>query len=370
MTSPSALGTASDGTSQQGAHTWPGVLGALVRGEALPVEATDWAMDQIMRGDATSVQIAGFAIALRTKGETVDELEGLVAAMYRHAQLLEVPGPIVDVVGTGGDMARTVNISTMGAIVAAGAGARVVKHGNRAASSASGSADVLEALGIRLDLPPARVGQVAVEAGITYCFAPVFHPALRHAGIARKELGVPTAFNVLGPLTNPARPTAQAVGVADRRMAPIVAGVLARRGVSGLVVRGDDGLDELTVTTTSTVWTAHGGAVTEEVFDPRDLGFELASLEALRGADGAHNAAVARKVLSGDRGPIRDTVVLTAGAALAALDSAGLAPGTLPPLNERLASGVARANEALDSGAAQAALDRWIEATNAPQQQS
>lgn len=350
-------------TSAEGAHTWPGVLSRLMRREDLPTDATAWAMDVIMNGEATPVQIAGFAVALRAKGETVDEVEGLVAAMYRHAEPIDVPGRIVDVVGTGGDLARTVNISTMSAIVAAGAGARVVKHGNRAQSSSSGAADVLEELGVRLDLPIPQVAQVAEQAGITFCFAPVFHSALRHAGIARKELGVPTCFNILGPLTNPAKPKAQAVGTADRRVAPIMAGVLAKRGNSAMVFSGDDGLDELTVTTTSTVWTVHGGEVAEERFDPRDIGIEYAPIEALRGADAAFNAGVARKLLAGERGPVRDAVVMSAGAALAALDGLDVPKGELPPLTERMSAATARAGEALDSGAAQAALDRWIEAT-------
>lgn len=350
-------------TSAEGAHTWPGVLSRLMRREDLSADATAWAMDVIMNGEASAVQIAGFAVALRAKGETVDEVEGLVAAMYRHAEPIEVPGRIVDVVGTGGDLAKTVNISTMSAIVAAGAGARVVKHGNRAQSSASGAADVLEELGVRLDLPIPKVAQVAERAGITFCFAPVFHSALRHAGIARKELGVPTCFNILGPLTNPAKPRAQAVGTADRRVAPIMAGVLAKRGNSALVFSGDDGLDELTVTTTSTVWTVHGGEVAEERFDPRDIGIEYAPVETLRGADAAFNAGVARKLLAGERGPVRDAVVMSAGAALAALDGLDVPQGELPPLTERMHAATARAAEALDSGAAQAALDRWIEAT-------
>jgi len=352
-------------TSAEGAHTWPGVLSRLMRREDLSTDATAWAMDVIMSGEATSVQIAGFAVALRAKGETVDEVEGLVAAMYRHAEPIEVPGRTVDVVGTGGDLAKTVNISTMSAIVAAGAGARVVKHGNRAQSSSSGAADVLEELGVRLDLPIPKVAEVAERAGITFCFAPVFHSALRHAGIARKELGVPTCFNILGPLTNPAKPRAQAVGTADRRVAPIMAGVLARRGNSALVFSGDDGLDELTVTTTSTIWTVHGGEVAEERFDPRDIGIEYAPIEALRGADAAFNAGVARKLLAGERGPVRDAVVMSAGAALAALDGLDVPQGELPPLTERMRDATARAAEALDSGAAQAALDRWIEATRA-----
>ena len=343
--------------------SWPFVLSTLMRGQALPAAATTWAMDQVMSGSASTVQIAGFAVALRTKGETVEEVEGLVAAMYGHAERIEVPGPILDVVGTGGDQARTVNISTMSAIVAAGAGARVVKHGNRAASSASGAADVLEQLGVRLDLPIPRVAEVAVEAGITFCFAPVFHPAFRFTADARKELGVPTPFNILGPLTNPARPQAQAVGVADRRMAPIMAGVLARRGISAMVFRGDDGLDELTVTGTSTVWTVHGGTVVEETFDPAAVGIGYAPVDALRGADAAFNAEVARKLLGGATGPVRDAVLLSTGAALAALAAVDLAPGMLPSLNERMAAGIARAEAAIDSGAAAATLERWVAAT-------
>ena len=359
--------TASSGDSgsrqTSGAHSWPSVLSALMRGESLGSEATSWAMNVIMSGEATPAQVAGFAVALRAKGETVEEVEVLVAAMYQHAERIEVPGATVDVVGTGGDMARTVNISTMSAIVAAGAGARVVKHGNRAASSASGAADVLEELGVRLDLPIARVAEVAETAGITFCFAPLFHSAFRHTGVARRDLGVPTTFNILGPLTNPGAPRAQAVGTADRRMAPLMAGVLARRGNSALVFRGDDGLDELTVTTTSTVWTVHGGEVTEETFDPRSVGIELSPIEELRGADAAYNAGVARKMLAGERGAVRDAVLLSAGAALAALDGLDVPAGELPPLTERMAAGVARAAEAIDTGAAQAALERWIDAT-------
>ena len=213
--------------------TWPAVVASLLRGEDLTVEDSEWAMDQVMSGQATPVQIAGFMVALRAKGETAAEMDGLVRAMLSHAHRIEVPGPAVDVVGTGGDRAHTVNISTMAAIVAAGAGVRVVKHGNRAASSACGAADVLEELGVVLTLTPAQVADVAVKVGITFCFAQVFHPAMRHAAVPRRELGVPTAFNFLGPLTNPAQPAAQAVGCADPRMAAVMADVFARRGALG-----------------------------------------------------------------------------------------------------------------------------------------
>lgn len=336
-------------------RTWPELLSAVIRREDLSVEDTAWVMDRIMSGEATPAQVAGFAVALRSKGETVDEIEGLVRAMYEHATLIEVAGDTVDVVGTGGDRAHTVNVSTMSAIVAAGAGAKVVKHGNRAQSSSTGAADVLEALGVRLDIPAHLVGRVADEAGITFCFAPLFHPSLRHAGVARKELAVPTFFNFLGPLANPARPRASAVGVFDKTMAPVLAGVFARRGVEALVFRGDDGLDELTISTTSTVWTASGGSVRTETFDPRDVGVALAPIETLRGADPAFNAGVARRVLDGEKGPVRDAVLLSAAAALAALTPSA------ESVTARIAGGMERAAAAIDSGAAAGALERWVE---------
>ncbi|MFD5553030.1 anthranilate phosphoribosyltransferase [Streptomyces sp. NPDC127068] len=340
-------------------RSWPQVLNALLSGEDQGADATAWAMDRIMRGEATDAQIAGFAVALRAKGETVEEITGLVRAMYEHARTIEVPGPSVDIVGTGGDGARTVNISTMSAIVVAGTGAKVVKHGNRAASSASGASDVLEKLGVNLELTPQRVAEVAEEAGITFCFAVKFHPALRHVGAARKELGIRTVFNFLGPLTNPARVAAQATGVADARMAPVVAGVLAERGSSALVFRGDDGLDELTTTATSRVWVVRGGAVAEQPFDPRDVGIDLVPVEALRGADSSYNADVARRLLAGETGPVRDAVLLNSAAALVAL-----APGDAP-LADQLRAGMARAAESIDSGAAHRVLDRWVAASNA-----
>ncbi|MGA8846176.1 MAG: anthranilate phosphoribosyltransferase, partial [Nocardioides sp.] len=257
--------------------TWPDVLTALVSGTDLSAEQAAWAMGEILAGEATPAQIAGFAIALRAKGETIDEVTGLAEAMYARRTPITVEGRLLDVVGTGGDRSMSVNISTMAAIVAAGAGVRVVKHGNRSASSQSGSADVLEALGLRLDLPPQRVAEIAVQAGITFCFSAAFHPAMRHAAAPRRELGIATTFNFLGPLTNPARPAAQAIGCADLRMAPVMAGVFAARGADAWVFRGDDGLDELTTTTTSRVWTVSGGEVAETVVDPAALGFAPAT---------------------------------------------------------------------------------------------
>ncbi|OAH12384.1 anthranilate phosphoribosyltransferase [Streptomyces jeddahensis] len=339
-------------------RSWPEVLSALLARQDLSSGDTAWAMDRIMSGEATDAQIAGFMVALRAKGETVEEITGLVEAMYAHAQPLDIPGPAVDIVGTGGDRAKTVNISTMSAIVIAGAGARVIKHGNRAASSASGSSDVLEKLGINLDLSPERVAQVVEEAGITFCFAAKFHPAMRFVGAVRRDLGIATSFNLLGPLTNPARVTASAIGCFDTRMAGLMAGVLAERGSSALVFRGDDGLDELTTTSTSRVWVVRDGAVREESFDPRDVGIELVPVEALRGGDPSHNADVARRLLAGEPGPVRDAVLLNSAAALVAFS-----PGE-GSLVEQIRAGMERAAESIDSGAARRVLERWVAASN------
>jgi anthranilate phosphoribosyltransferase len=340
-------------------RSWPQILNGLLEGRDQSADDTAWALDRIMRGEATDAQIAGFAVAMRAKGETVEEISGLVRAMYDHANVIEVPGETVDIVGTGGDGAKTVNISTMSAIVIAGTGAKVVKHGNRAASSASGASDVLEKLGVNLELTPKRVAEVADEAGITFCFAVKFHPALRHVAAARGQLGIRTTFNFLGPLTNPAKVRAQAVGVADARMAPIVAGVFAERGHSSLVFRGDDGLDELTTTATSRIWVVRDGTVREEAFDPRDVGIDLVPVSALRGADASYNAEVARRLLDGERGPVRDAVLLNSAAALVALT-----PGE-GPLTDQIRAGMARAAESIDSGSAKRTLERWVAASNA-----
>ncbi len=340
------------------APTWPQVLSALVAGRDVDTAETAWVMEEILGGNATPAQIAGFAVAIRAKGETQAEVQGLVDAMYAHATPLSVPGRVVDIVGTGGDMAKTVNISTTAAIVIAGAGVPVVKHGGRASSSASGAADVLEKVGVRLDVPAERVGDVLEAAGITFCFAPVFHPSLRYSAAPRRELGIATVFNFLGPLTNPARPAASAVGCADPRMAPIMAGVFADRGADAIVFRGDDGLDEITVTTTTRAWVAAAdGSVSEDAVDPRDLGFELCEPDALRGGEPAYNAEVLRGVMAGDRTPVRDAVLLNAAAAIAAHE------GSAGPLTERLRSALERATESIDSGAALAVLDRWAAAT-------
>jgi anthranilate phosphoribosyltransferase len=337
--------------------TWPAVLGTLIRGQDLTADEAAWAMNEIMDGAATPAQIAGFGVALRIKGETPGEVTGLAEAMLAHATPVSIPGRTVDLVGTGADGARTVNISTMGTIAAAAAGARMVKHGNRAASSACGTADVLEALGVVIDLPAAATEQLVTEVGAGFLFAPLYHPALRHVIVPRRELGVPTVFNVLGPVANPARPAAQALGVADERMGPVLAGVLAARRCSGLVFHGGDGLDELTTTAPSDVWIVYDGAVTPTTFDPADLGIARAAPADLVGGDPAHNAAVVRAFLDGSHGPARDVALLNAGAALAA-EAGVTGPGELVTA---LAEGYRRAAAAVDSGAAASLLDRWVQ---------
>jgi anthranilate phosphoribosyltransferase len=339
--------------------SWPGLLGRLLAGHDLEADDTAWVMDRVLSGEATAAQLAGFLVALRAKGESPAEVAGLAAAMLGHARRVTVTRSAVDVVGTGGDQARTVNISTMAAVVVAAAGVPVVKHGNRAASSASGAADVLEALGVVIDLSPEGVAACVEGVGIGFCFAPVFHPAMRHTGPVRRELGVPTAMNVLGPLTNPAQPPAALVGCADARLAPVLAEVLAGRGSSALVVRGDDGLDELTTTTTSTAWVVGAGEVRQETVDPGVLGLPPATRDDLRGGDAGVNAAVFRRLLAGERGPVRDAVLLNAAGALAAFD--GVAAGPPADLHAALAEALTRAAEAVDVGAAEELLGRWVE---------
>jgi anthranilate phosphoribosyltransferase len=331
-------------------NVWPALLSRLAAGESLSAEDSEGAMLAIMREEVTPAQVAGFLMALRTKGETVEELEGLATAALRMAQPVASSGPVVDTCGTGGDRSGTFNISTIAAIVVAACGVRVAKHGNRAASSRCGSADLLEELGVRIDLGPEGVARCLDEAGIAFMFAPVFHPAAAYAAGIRRELRVPTAFNFLGPLTNPARPHAQVVGVSDPRMLPLVAEVLARRGVRAKVFRGDDGLDELTTTGMSMVHETRDGEVLERTLDPADLGLARASEDDLRGGDAATNAAIARAVLAGEAGPRRDVVLLNAGAAL---EVAGRASS--------IQEGMALAVSAIDEGAAAAVLDRWAE---------
>jgi anthranilate phosphoribosyltransferase len=337
--------------SESTAFTWPSVLGPLLRGEDLSEEQAAAAMGVILAGDATPAQIAAFATGLRIKGETAVEVTGLVRAMLAAATTLDVPGPLLDTCGTGGDRAGTFNVSTLTAVVAVGAGQRVAKHGNRAASGRCGSADLLEALGVAIGLPPAGVAATIAEAGIGFCFAPVFHPAMRHAGPVRGELGVPTVFNFLGPLTNPARAAHQALGVADPRMAPVMAEVLRRTGTRhALVFYGHDGLDELTTTTTSTVLDVSRDGVRQLEVDPEALGLAPASREDLLGGDVERNAAIAKRVLAGEGGPARDIVLLNTAAALVAADAA-----------MGMADGMEQAARAIDDGRAATALERWVE---------
>lgn len=344
---------------------WPTLVAHLMRGENLTPAQARAAMTAVMNGEVPPVRLAAFLVALHTKGESVDELRGLADVMVEHAQAISVPGPALDIVGTGGDMAHTVNISTMAALVCAGAGARVAKHGNRASSSSTGTADVLEALGVDLATEVEVLQAEAADAPMTFLFAQSFHPAMRHAATTRRELAVPTAFNFLGPLTNPARPTVAAVGCANARMAPVMAGVFAQRGTDAAVFRGDDGLDELTLATTSSIWWVHDGEVVEISLSPQEVGLSHAPIEALRGGDAATNAQVVRDVLAGSPGPIRDAVLLNAGAALAlvAQHESGRRLGGAPDLATAVRSGIERAARSIDSGDAARTLSEWVERT-------
>jgi anthranilate phosphoribosyltransferase len=332
---------------------WPATLSRLLGKEDLSSDDAADAMRRIMSGEATPAQVAAFAVALRAKGETAGEVSGLAAAMLEFAPPVHAPGPVVDTCGTGGDRAGTINVSTIAAIVAAGAGALVAKHGNRAASSRCGSADLLEALGVKVALDPPGVERCLGEAGIAFMFAPVFHAAMAHAAGPRKEMGIPTVFNFLGPLTNPARPVAQVVGVADPRMRPVLAGVLAARGTRAYVVRGSDGIDEITLTGPTQVSEVIEASVIEQEVDPGALGLPLVEGGALAGGDAERNAAVARSVLAGEPGPARDIVTLNAAAAL-----------TVAGHSNGLPQGLQAARESIDSGRAARVLDRWVETSN------
>jgi len=344
-------------------QNWPEILNSLVHGEDLSVSDAAWCMEQVMTGEATEAQLAAFLVALRIKGETVDEIVGFRDAVLDHAVALPADPMALDIVGTGGDRFGTVNVSTMASIVAAAAGVPVIKHGNRAASSASGSSDVLAALGLDLALAPERVASVLEDAGITFAYAAAFHPGFRHAGPVRAQLGIATVFNFLGPLCNPARPEASAVGVAHLDRVPLIVGVFQTRGATALVFRGDDGLDELTTTGHSHVWEVSGGTVKEHDLDPRDLGIPRATIDQLMGGDSEHNAAIVHEVLAGARGPVRDIVVLNAAAGLVSFELAK-DPGQFQrPILDRFRDKMAVAEEAIDSGAAAAKLAEWIDAT-------
>lgn len=344
-------------------QNWPTIISALLEGEDLSVSDAAWCMEQVMTGTATPAQLAGFLVALRVKGETVDEIVGFRDAVLEHAVPLPVDPMALDIVGTGGDRFGTVNVSTMASVVAAASGVPVIKHGNRAASSASGSSDVLAALGLDLALPAERVAEVLDEAGITFAYAAAFHPGFKHAGAVRSELGVPTVFNYLGPLCNPARPEASAVGVAHLDRVPLFVGVFQTRGATALVFRGDDGLDELTTTGHSHMWEVSLGQVREHDLDPRDLGIPRSTIDQLVGGDAAHNAGIVHEVLAGQRGPIRDIVVLNAAAGLVAFDLAKDPNQFQRAIVDRFRDKMAVAAEVIDSGAAARKLDEWITAT-------
>jgi len=342
--------------------TWPQLLGrSTTRTELAPGQAA-WAMDQIMSGAATPAQIAAFGVSMTMKRPTAGEVRDLADTMLRYA--LRVPTDVigndtVDIVGTGGDGSNTVNLSTMAAIVVAAAGVPVVKHGNRAASSRSGGADMLEALGVRIDLGPEEVARSVSEVGIGFCFAPVFHPSYKYAGPPRREIGVPTVFNLLGPLANPASPRAGLIGCAFSDLAEVMAGVFAARGSSVLVVHGDDGLDELTTTTTSTIWRVRAGTINKLTFDPLGFGFPRAQISDLVGGDAEANAEQARNVFAGAVGAVRDAVVLNAAGAMVAYAGLSSDAEWLPPWE----SALGRAAEAIDSGAAERLLARWVRFT-------
>jgi len=346
-------------------HSWPTVLTRLLAGSDLSIAEASWAMEEVMSGRATGAQLGAFLVALRAKGETVAEIVGFRDAVLANAQPLAVDPMALDIVGTGGDRFGTVNVSTMASIVAAAVGAKVVKHGNKAASSSAGSSDVLTALGVDLTIPPERVAQVLDEVGITFAFAALFHPGFKHAGPTRAELGIPTVFNFLGPLCNPARPEASAVGVAQLDKVPLFVGVFQTRGATALVFRGDDGLDELSTTGHSHVWEISRGEVHEHDLDPGDLDLPRTTIDQLRGGDAAHNAEIARRTLAGEEGPVRDIVLLNAAAGLVSWELAQDAALAEQDIRARFREQLARAVEAVESGAAVAKLDAWVAATTA-----
>ncbi|QYM76258.1 anthranilate phosphoribosyltransferase [Leucobacter luti] len=346
-------------------RNWPTVLTALLDGADLSVSQAEWAMSRFMTGEASGAQVGAFLVALRSKGVTVDEVIGFRDAILAEAMPLELPAMSLDIVGTGGDRFGTVNISTMASITAAAAGVPVVKHGNRAASSQSGSSDVLSALGVNLDLDAAALTRAFEQVGIAFVHAAKFLPGFRHVAPARAELGIPTVFNFLGPLCNPVRPEASAVGVADIDRVPIFVGVFRLRGASALVFRGDDGLDELTTTGHSRLWEVSRGGLTEHDIDPRDLGIPRSEMSDLVGGTPDENAAVVRRVFAGERGPVRDIVLLNAAAGLVSFDLAKHPESVERALLERLGEKLKIAEDAIDSGRAAAKLADWSSATSA-----
>ena len=337
---------------------WDENIAIIDSGLDLDGDRVQWCMDQILTGQATNDTIKTFLISLKNKGESPDEVGALVAQMYQHCGPISITERAVDTVGTGGDGAHTINISTTSAIIAAAAGAKVIKHGNRAASSKSGSADLLENLGININLNGSQVEESFATLGIGFCFAPIFHPAMKFAAAARKELGTPTVFNILGPLANPARPKAAAIGVANERMHLVMAQVLGERGVDGFVFRGDDGLDEITLATTTSVLSIGTEEITSGLLDPEEFGISRAPISALVGGDGAENARITRAIFNGEKGAHRDACILNAAAAIAAFEGK-----SQENLQERISDGVKAAHAAIDSGAAKELVIKWAELT-------
>jgi anthranilate phosphoribosyltransferase len=346
---------------------WISILEDLAAKQDLTREQSSWALSDIMTGTAPEVEVSNFLIALRTKGETVEELAGLVDTMLQNCLRLDTGNDAVDIVGTGGDMIGTVNISTMAAILTAAAGVPVLKHGSRSASGKTGSSEMLAELGVNLELSPERVAEVFKETGITFFFALVFHPAMRHAAPIRKKLGVPTTFNFLGPLANPAQPLATSLGVANQQIAPLMAQELAQRGRYGLVSRGNDGLDELTTTTASQIWEVSPDLVIKWELDPTQLGIKKASLEQLMGGDASHNAQIARDLFagntSGNLGAVRDIVILNAAGGVVAYQAAKSPKMVGAELTARFESAVQAVTVALESGRAHAKLEQWVAAS-------
>jgi len=348
-------------------YSWKEILGVIVARDDLTKEQAHWAMSAMMSGTATDAQIAGLVMGMRVKGEVAAEVTGMVEAMLDAAIRVNLDHNAVDVVGTGGDGAHTVNISTMSALTVAGAGYPVLKHGNRAISSKSGTGDVLEALGVAINMPAKLLSSCLAEAGIAFCFAPNHHPALKNAAGVRKELGVPTVFNVLGPLANPGQPAASLLGCADIRLAPVLAQVQLDRGFKSIIVRSEDGLDEISTSAVTDIWDVTSGELRHEKLNPAELRIKSATLEQLRGGDARHNAEVARAIFAGrsdgDFEAIRDVVALNSAATMVAYDAAVGSPNFGPVSNSvvsRIWAALPVAYQSLDSGAAESVLDVWV----------
>ena len=350
-------------------QSWSKVLGQLESKSDLTKSDAVWAMEQIMSGEATEEEMARFLVSLRAKGETLEEISGFVDVMLANALPIPVSNDAIDIVGTGGDQLGTVNISTMAAILTAACGYPVLKHGSRSASGKTGSSEMLEALGVNLNLSPEKLAQVFKATGITFFFAPMFHPSLKHVGPTRKRLGIPTTFNFLGPLSNPAQPIATALGVANEQMAPLLAAEMALRGRTALVFRGSDGLDELTTTGPSAIWVVFGGKVSQKTFVPSDIGIKHASVDQLLGGNAEENALVARAIFGentgfvGDKAPIQDIVALNAAAGITAYELSKLSSIDQFDLNESLSRNFVRAHEAMSNGSALAKLNQWVQMT-------